>query len=240
MDSEPSLRYFDNAIPDEPANEDATAAVFDEAPVADVLPEETGSAEENPSTDSTPDYKTLYEQAETQRQAEAKERRRTEQQIAQQQREQARQQWQAQAGQIVEQARKLDYDDALNYVVNNFVQREQAILQAAEQSTMGTHTEQWASHLIKEYGLDPEDRAALGNDPYQMEALAQVAKRNREKFANLEKQIKQTQRGQAAQARLASGVDRTGGGQGRPLPQDLRDLSPEDHLKAIFQQAGVI
>ncbi len=244
MDSDPSLRYFDNAIPDAPASEDAPAAVeefFETAPDEDALPQDDGAAEENPSEDSTPDYKALYEQTAAEKAQLAQERRQYEQQLAQQQREQARQQWSAQAGQIVEQAKQYDYDQAVQYVAQQFMQREQTLLQAAEQSTMQTQTEGYAQHVMEQYGLDPKkDRNRLGNDPYQFEALAATVKEDRAEMAELRKQLKQIQRGNQAQARLATGVDRTGGGQGRPLPKNLRDLSPEEHLRVLFQQNGVL
>ncbi len=243
MDSEPGLRYFDNAIPDAPAGEDVPAAVVerDDAPGYDALPVDDGGAEENPSDESTPDYKALYEQTAAEKAQLAQERRQYKQQLVQQQREQARQQWSAQAGQIVEQAKQFDYDQALQYMAGQFIQREQTLLQAAEQSTVQTQTEGYAQHIMDTYGLDPKkDRKRLGNDPYQFEALASIVKEDRAEKAALEKQLKQIQRGGQAAQRLASGVDRTGGGQGRPLPKNLSDLSPEEHLRVLFQQNGVI
>ena len=244
MDSDPSLRYFDNAIPDAPASEDAPAAVeefFETAPDEDALPQDDGSAEENPSEDSTPDYKALYEQTAAEKAQLAQERRQLEQLRAAEQRQIAQQQWQAQRGQIREQAKQFDYDQALDYVINNFTAREDALLQAASQSTEQAQTEGWAQDVMQRFGLDPKkDRNRLGNDPYQFEALAATVKEDRAEMAELRKQLKQIQRGNQAQARLATGVDRTGGGQGRPLPKNLRDLSPEEHLRVLFQQNGVL
>lgn len=241
MDSEPSLRYFDNAIPDAPAEEEVPAASFDDAPDLDATPADDGPADENPSADSAPDYKALYEAEAQQRAQEAQRRRQYEQQLAAQQREQARTQWDAQVPQIIEQAKQYDYDQAVQFIASQFMERERTLLQAAEQSTMQTQTEGYAQHVMEQYGLDPKkDRKRLGNDPYQFEALAAIVKEDRAEQAALQKQLQQIQRGGQVAKRLASGVDRTGGGQGRPLPKHLADLSPEQHLEVLFKQAGVL
>lgn len=158
--------------------------------------------------------------------------------------QQAQAQWDQLEAQALAHARTLDYDQALQYMADFSRQRTQAVMGAAQQMTQQVNIAQFRQHVIQKYGLSSEDAARLGSDPYQFDPIGASIKAEREhtnsKIGALEKQIEQLKRQSQAQARIASGVDRSGGPGGQPLPNDLSKLTHKEELRALMQQGGMI
>jgi hypothetical protein len=96
----------------------------------------------------------------------------------------------------------------------------------------------YADHVIQHFGLDPEDKVLLGEDPQQMAARAeQLQMRDRrfqEKFGQTDRDIKNLKRGQQASRLVRSGATRSGGGGQRAPIANPSQLPPEQQLMGLL------
>lgn len=96
----------------------------------------------------------------------------------------------------------------------------------------------YADHVIQHFGLDPEDKVLLGEDPQQMAARAEQLqardKRFQEKFGQTDRDIKNLKRGQQAQRLVRSGATRSGGGGQRAPIVNPSQLPPEQQLMGLL------
>ena len=228
----------DEAAPAEGAAEAVASATADES--------ESGSRDEpaSPPDDQIRRYEDMLAR-------ERAERERLEGQqfaVEQEKRQIAQQKAQEQWDQLQRQARRradgMGYQEGLDHMQQFYQQREQALMQTAQQMTQQATTEQYRQHVIEEYGLTKDDAALLGADPYQFDSIGRSLKQRNEstqsEISSLRKEMEQLRRQAQAQQRLQSGVDQTGGSTGRPLPNDLSQLPTKDHLRALMEQGGML
>lgn len=222
-----------------PSNE---AAPFDGA--MDVGTEQESGEEAAPLDDQLRRYE--EELAQERARAERLEARQAE--LDQREREikqrQAREQWEQLQKRAEQHASTLGFDEAMDFMRDFYRQQNDATLQAAQEMTQQVYAQQYRAHVIEQYGLSQDDAALLGNDPYRFDEVAKSLKNRTSSTSKeieaLRKELDQLRRGQQAQKRIQSGVDRTGGIGGQPLPNDLSQLSEKDHLRALMQQGGLL
>lgn len=233
----------DEATPFEGAPDDADEG---EAPDAEL---DAGAEVPLPDPDEIrQQYEAQLQQLQERTQYLEQERQQREFQRQQQQREQAEWAWRQAEEQEKVAARQeaerlgLDFENAIVHVQNRmgafYNQRDQALRQVAQQMIEQQNIAGYREHLTQQYGLSAEDAMMLGNDTSRMHLIAErIASQRTQVQSELEtmrKELDQLKRAQKAQKRMASGVDRTGGGQGRPLPKDWNDIPLRDLTAAVF------
>lgn len=168
--------------------------------------------------------------AETARQAEYY-RNRDQQYAAQQ----AQQEWEGRRQQAMAHAATLSFDDALAYM-SDFERQSTAAL-VDQSKTMFTNFAAgvYADNLIRDFGLKPEDRDLLGNDPYRMDVIAKRLSDERKAHADemkaIREQVEQYGGQQYITKRMEQGAYVSGGGTGRQPAIDPSTLSEVEELR---------
>lgn len=197
-------------------------------------PGDEGAPPEEAGGEPEVDWRALYEQDVARERAE-RERLAAENQRYQQAMHQAQvQAWQAQRQQRIDehfrQTQGLDYDAAIaanqQFVRQMDAEHQQALQAAQWQANLAV---QWAQinatadSLIQRYGLTPDDRVLIGNDPQQMEQNAARLKVQRDETAAIRKEFAALKNQLRAQGALANPAYRQGGARpgGVPPTQDL-------------------
>jgi hypothetical protein len=235
MDHQDNFELDPNAAIGQPAAEmHEGAPAFPDAPGLETAPEQ--------STEPEIDWKAKYEAdvAAWQQETVAERQRREALEIQQQQllAQAGQAAWQQEEARAQQHASTLDYDSALAFMQQFYRAREARTMQYAQSIAHSSAMENYVGQVISYWGLNPTDRVRLGNDPNQMNAIAEsiVAERQStsSEVAQLRKELEHLKRGQQAQAALNNPAYRQGGA--RPagaLPPEIEKGSI-DHLRVAL------
>jgi hypothetical protein len=228
------------AVSDSPAQDEFPTGVLVPSEDGESWTVSSGEPEPEPVGDTTPDLTALQAELEQIRQERDQYATRMgaveveRQQIATQQ---AQQQWDQMKAQAVAYAKTLDYDDAINYMAWFDDQRNEAVRQNAQNLVYQANAASYADQIIKQFNLNDEDRILLGTDTRNFPVIAERLRKERDemdrRFAEMQKQVKNTRLSSQASQRLASNADRLGP-VGRSVPTDWTKLSSEDQLRAMW------
>ena len=148
---------------------------------------------------------------------------------------QAEQEWEQRRQQVLQEASGMNFDDALQHVMNFDRMAVQALTTESKGMFMNFATGMYADKLITDYGLKPEDRMFLGNDPNTMEAaakrIADDRKATQDEIARIRGEVEQFSGQQYVASRIAQGAHTGGGGGGRQPVVDPNSLSEIDQLR---------
>lgn len=227
------------------AFEPPAAEQYEGAPAASAAPDGTG-APQGEATEEV-DYRALWEQ-EQQRTAQLQQE--TAAERAERERLQAEQQqivlrasqqaWEEERRRAHEYAKTLDFDQHDAYLANFYGNRERQLMEWSLNTTAQAAINEHAGKVIEYWGLEPQDRARLGTDPNQMNAIAEsiVADRKRynAKVETLEKELTQLRRQMNGNAALANPAYRQGGARpGVATPSNF----PKDSLEFLGERLGI-
>lgn len=192
----------------------------------------------------TPDYAAVAEDA--QRRAEEAERRAeaVEQQLqARAQREQqmlyqqAQQAWRAKESELVQKIQDYDEPTKIAIMQEFYNQRDQQKDQQYQQVLQFVTAQAFAENIMRDYGLSPEDRVLLGQDPNAMPHIAARIKAERDRYNGLIAQQEKSRRAQQALQTVNNGINQIGGVGARPAPiPDGIEKGTKEHLRALRQQ----
>lgn len=208
--------------PQQPANdleglraafEPPAAEQYEGAPAASAAPDGTDAPPEQASEQV--DYRALWEQAQQETAAERAERERLQMEQQQIVLRASQQAWEEERRRAHEYAKTLDFDQHDAYLANFYAQRENRLMEWSLTTTAQAAINEHAGKVIAYWGLDPQDRARLGHDPNQMNAIAEsiVADRQRHgaEVETLRKELTQLRRQVNGNAALANPAYRQGG-----------------------------
>ena len=208
--------------------------IIDGAPLLDAQP---------PADPETPDFKALFEQAESEKARMAQELGRMQTHVQQQSVHQVDQMW-AQAEQVAWQnAENMDPDQAKGYMANFYRERDNYKTQMAQTALRNVGVKAWKDELRKRYALTDEEMPLLGNDPEMMETHAQHLKRTRDQIDAVRGEVSVNNAANRGQERLRSGAGvplggsrgPSGGNSGAPTYKK----GSRDHLLDLIN-SGVI
>lgn len=212
---------------------DPTAAEMHEgAPAFSDAPDGQDAPEQEP--EEQVDYRALYEQSqqETAQERQLREAREAElQRLAFQASQYA---WQQEVEEHKKRTANLDYEEARKADESFYRNREQQVMNWAQQATAATYINAHAEKVIAYWGLNPEDRAMLGGDPNRMNDIAQSIATQRQQYRSelqeTKKELKQLRNQIAANAALQNPAYRQGGGRPPVATPPNVDKGSIDHL----------
>lgn len=148
---------------------------------------------------------------------------------------QAQQEWEQNRQRVMQEASTMPFDDALNHVMNFERATTAALTDQAKNMFVSFAAGVYADKLIGDYGLSPDDRILLGNDPDRMDSIARRLSDDRRRTADeikaMKDQIEQFSGQQYVAQRAAQGAYVSGGDTGRPPAIDPSKLSEIDELR---------
>jgi hypothetical protein len=195
-----------------------------------------------PQGDDTPDFATLLQQSEAERQrlaGELAQTRQTQQQMGMQQVDAL---WQQAEGTAWQNAEQMEPTQAKAYMANFYRERDNFVKSQAQQALRGVGVKAWREELRKNYQLSDEDMSMLGDVPEMMEVHAQHIKRTRDQIDQVKKEHGITVAANRGRERLQSGagVPLSGGSRSGSATVDPQiKKGSRQHLVALIE-AGVI
>lgn len=134
-----------------------------------------------------------------------------------------------------EEASQMGFDDALAHMENFERRATESLMGSSHQMFTQFASGVFAENIMRDYGLPPEDRILLGNDPNIMPQIAERLKANRDAIeqrqAGMEERIEQQAGQQYVQQRIEQGAYAGGGDAGRQPAVDPSKLSEVEGLR---------
>lgn len=221
----------------------SAAEMHEGVPAFSDAPDEE-NAPQDASAEDQIDYQALWQAAQQETAAERSQRERLEAQQQQLMYQASQAAWENERKNAHQHAQTLDYEPAQQYLAQFYQQREQRLMGWAQQATQGVWAASHADQVIRHYGLSPEDRARLGNDPAQFAAVAQSIAAERQRYSaelnETKAELKKMRQQLAAQGALGNPAYRQGGA--RPngaIPTNVQPGSIEHLAASLGLQAPV-